>query len=677
MFLAERENGDPFFSWTNLSGLLTDGVKYFFFFWAVLTGFRLFFIIWMQDYMGPDVRWEEIGTALWRGARLSCQSAGALTLAVFLPAALMRGFWQRGSRLLWKLAAGTELVVLSVLSVGLFPYYRQFHSNYNQMLFQAADDDMTALFWSFVQEFYLPLRLAGALLLAYVLWKIWHRWMIRRRIAPGDYLNLPKPLRWLGRGLYLAFCGILVLLGIFGGSLTWKTAVDWENAGVTKDHLLNESILDIPQAVYRGWRMRHRMLACNGLDFTAERVRELAAQISGRPADTDDLDSYLLRQAAGAQIGKPKHIFVILSESYANWPLLEKYSKVPIAEGMRSLIRAEDSDYVPVFLPNGSSTVSAVTGIVTGFADANLYLTTMPEAFAEPYPTAGAPQMEQLGYETCFWYAGPASWERIESFVLAQGYDHFFSRGDFGDVPGSVWGCEDKYFYQKVLEGIPRETAGFHVLLNASNHSPYDVDLEQEGFPAEEVRASLPEELQEDEDLLRQLGHYWYADRELAKFVSAIKRELPDSLIVIAGDHADRYNIGKTPSLYERYGIPFIVTGKGVYHGILLPDAAGSQIDIVPTIIEMIAPEGFSYHALGSSMSRTNRRGVNYGFWVTRDAIGATDKIPLEPESVGAAVSAPEAMAGLEDYIDAVRSISWWRAKYGRILDEEKLSGNQ
>lgn len=81
------------------------------------------------------------------------------------------------------------------------------------------------------------------------------------------------------------------------------------------------------------------------------------------------------------------------------------------------------------FLPNGASTVSAVTGIVTGFADANLYL-TMPEAFAAAYPTASA-QLEKLGYHTNFWYAGPATWERIGAFVKAQGYDNFYGRGDF------------------------------------------------------------------------------------------------------------------------------------------------------------------------------------------------------------------------------------------------------
>ena len=148
----------------------------------------------------------------------------------------------------------------------------------------------------------------------------------------------------------------------------------------------------------------------------------------------------------------------------------------------------------------------------------------------------------------------------------------------------------------------------------------------------------------------------------------------PDSLFVIVGDHGDRYNIDKTPSMYERYGIPFIVTGRGIHKGILLPDSAGSQIDIVPTIMELIAPKGFSYMSLGSSLTTTNRRGVNYGFWITRTAIGKADTVPLEPESLTGSGSAPAIdETGMQDYINAIRSISWWRAKYGPVLDAEKL----
>ncbi len=660
-------------SWKRLENILSKGLKAFFCYVLLFALLRAWFIFWMQDYIGAEANWNDILTALWRGMCLSCQTAGMLTLVAFVPAFLFHYIYEPVEKYVWDVVTGLELITISVLYVAAFPYYRQFHSNFNQLVCNAVNDDMTALFWSFMQEFYLPLRLAAALVMAFMLWRIMGRLMAWKFCDILSLFYLPTPVIWAKRALFLACCGCVVLLGIFGGSLRWQTAVDWENAGVTKDRFLNEAILDSFQALYRGYRLQHRMLACNGLSFTVSDIREMASKLAGLRHGTDNLDDYLLRHAQGAQIEKPTHIFVILSESYANWPLLDEYAEIPIADGMKSIIREPDSAYVKTFLPNGSSTVSAVTGITTGLADANLYLTVMPEAFTEPYPTASAPQMKQLGYATYFWYAGPSTWERIEDFTLAQGFDNFHSRGDYGDIPGTVWGCEDKYLYDIILERISPEEAGFHVILNASNHSPYGVNLEAEGFPGDLVRSRLPESARNDDELLKELGHYWYADRELARFIREAKEKLPDSLFIVVGDHADRYNIEKNPSTYIRYGIPFIITGKGVHKGLLTPGAAGSQIDIVPTIIELIAPEGFTYYALGNSLSRSNRRGVNYGFWIQSNAIGAADTDPLVPEALDGGSPPDIDNEEMQDYINAIRSISWWRAKYGAILDENKL----
>ena len=190
------------------------------------------------------------------------------------------------------------------------------------------------------------------------------------------------------------------------------------------------------------------------------------------------------------------------------------------------------------------------------------------------------------------------------------------------------------------------------------------------------MRAALPQEAQNDEALLKELGHYWYATRELAAFIRAAKEKFPESIFLVVGDHADRYNIEKTPTLYERYAIPFILTGHGIRKGLLLEDAAGSQIDIAPTLIELIAPQGFRYEAVGRSLTRNNRRGVNYGFWITHNAIGKADTIPFVAEPIKGRSAAIDEEA-MQDYINAVRALSWWRPKYGPLLDAAKLEGRE
>lgn len=654
------------------------GLKVFLYYLSVLSLCRLIFCLVLHEYWGPNTGWEDLLQTLWLGSRLSIQTAGILALFTAVPAGLINILSRLWSRRVESLLSGIVLTITSILFVASFPYYGQFHSRFHQLLFNAGNDDMYALFISLVQEFNLPLRLTGALLLAFCLWqglKYFLAWgEAKPRTAYSLYIKASRG-KSIATGAAMAL--LLYVLGrliVFGGSWGWETALEWENVGVTKDSFMNEAILDDYQAIYRGYRMNNRMLACNGLNFTAEQIQQLAGELAGRSADSNNLDDYLRREAQGAQVAKPKQIFLIVSESYANWPLLDKYSQLHIADGMKGIIAGEDADYCNAMLPNGASTISALTGVTTGLADANLYLTTMPESFKQPYITAIAPQMEKLGYTTNFWYAGPATWERIGAFTEAQGFQRFYGRGDMPEeAEGSVWGCDDEYLYAQVLQKVSPDTSSFNVILNVSNHSPYTVDVAAKGFDADKLRQALPPEAAKDDWLVNELGHYWYADRELAGFVKNLKEKYPDCLVLIVGDHADRYNIDKQPSMYERYVVPFVVTGAGVHKGILLPDSAGSQIDIGPTIIEMVAPKGFVYYAIGSSLTRSNRQGVNYGFWITRDFMGEADRIPLEPVQIEGSQGRPINEPALQHYIDAVRSISWWRPKYGPVLDEALL----
>ena len=181
------------FAWETFDDLLRKGLKVWLFYLTVLFFFRLFFLGWMQEYMGAGTGAADVLAAVVRGARLSCQTAGALTLVAFVPGALAHYLLPRIENVCWKAAAGAELIVLSVLYVASFPYYRQFHTNFSQLMFNAANDDVWALFLSLVQEFYLPVRLAGALVLAYVLWRLFTLFVLAWR---GPRLAFAARLAW-------------------------------------------------------------------------------------------------------------------------------------------------------------------------------------------------------------------------------------------------------------------------------------------------------------------------------------------------------------------------------------------------------------------------------------------------------------------------------------------------
>lgn len=639
-------------------------IKTFVFFWLLLCIYRIIFIGGMHEYIAVDSDFSLIFTAIYSGAKLSLQTAGVLTLCMLI-SLVAEGF---SKRLRWfrQVCSFCVLFITTLLFIARFPFYQQFHSGFNQMIFTAMHEDVYALFISLIEEFHLPLKLCIVVLLVCVLNYIFNKFIDKKwGFFKWSKLKSKYRLIILLIGVYL-----LATLSLYGGGWSWKSGVNWENAGITNDTFLNESILDDYQSIYRAYANQMRMEACNGLSFSAQNVRDLAKSLTNKDGG-NDLSIYLAKEATGAKIEKPKHIFVIVSESYANWPLLDKYSNLHIADNMKKIIAEDDTIYTSHMLPSGSSTVGALMTMVTGMANSNLYLTTMPEALANPYITATALQMKNLGYETSFWYAGPATWENIQEFTLAQGFDNFYSRGNIDpNATGSVWGADDEYLYDAIFKQIDDNKMTFSVILNTSNHSPFNIDLEKEGFDASKVIEGLPDKEKNNQELIKELGHFWYADKMASDFINKVKAKYPDSLFIFVGDHADRYNIDKVPTMYERYSVPLIITGKGIQKDLLPEDMAGSQIDIMPTVIDLIAPEGFTYYSVGKSLSE-NKLGQSYAFWITADAIGNTDDLVEKPQYFNREVLPDRTV--LENYINGVRAISWWLGKYGTIIDEALL----
>lgn len=651
--------------WRKFYELMQRDIQLFFYLLALFMLFRIAFIAVMYEYLGNGTTFTDILIALQYGLKLSLKSAGLLAIFSFFICLMIYCISFKWANRVRKYIAASYIFLLTILFFARIPYYIQFHSGFNQLIFNTLNDDIYALIVSLVEQFQLPLRLSIAGLTAAFLFWLAVKWLNL------PLLELPRFKKWytntVVRIVFLCFIYQGAVFVNFGGSTSFAGNVGWENAGVTKDHLLNEAILDDMQALYRAYEMNGRLASSTGLAFEATQITQYAKSLTGKQLESDDLDVYLQKTTQGSNTTKPKQVFLILSESYANWPLLEKYQNLNIANGMKALIAEPDTDYVAQFLPNGMSTISAVMGIVTGFTDANLYLTTMPEAYKEPYSTAIAPQIKRLGYQAKFWYAGPASWERVKEFSLAQGFDAFYGSGDFEHAAGNVWGCDDAYLYQAVLQNVKKDEPSFNVVLNVSNHSPFTVDLEREGFDRDALLQQLPDEVKGNQDLIKQLGHFWYADKMLAKFIKEAKEKYPDSVFIIVGDHADRMNIDKNPTMYERYGIPFIVTGKGISKESLPEKTAGSHIDVMPTLFELIAPKGFAYYSVGTSLTKGNAFGVNYGFWITPDYIGKTD-IEDQPEAMDGASTVEPNPEEIQAKVEAVRSVSWWRSKYGNHL---------
>lgn len=128
------------------------------------------------------------------------------------------------------------------------------------------------------------------------------------------------------------------------------------------------------------------------------------------------------------------------------------------------------------------------------------------------------------------------------------------------------------------------------------------MDVYGKGFKYKSVE-DLPQEAQQHYRggmNFLEMGHLWYGDWAIGQFMQVAEEKYREALYGFTGDHFGRRFVNASPNLYENSSVPFILYGKNVpSRKIKTP---GSHMDIMPTLIEMVAPKDFTYYSLGESM---------------------------------------------------------------------------
>ena len=650
-------------------------IKLFAFILLTLCVYRAYFMFYMAGYLSPSAGADDVLLALLTGLRLSLKTAGAVTLPAFVLCSLPLLALPRLAPVLRRLRfcwGGLAAFAFAVLFQARFPFYRQFQTSFNMQVAAGLNDDAAVLAEMMLREYGLLWRLCIALLLTAVSLYVLRSLLLVRRTYALPALRSGVQRAVFSLGLLFLFAAAFVFVR-FGGSFTYAGGVNWENAGVTSDAFLNECILDDGQALYRVRSMHKRLKSGDVVGVDKEHVRALAVEAAGHAElSADTLTPYLTRTAQGARVPKPRHIFIVLGETYAQWPMLETYAALHAADGIKGLIREPNAYYSRRFMPNGDFTSIAITGLVTGLSEVNQHVNYVARSLREAYPTAMAPQFKRLGYAVDFWYGGVPSWEGMDRFSIAQGFDHFYGYPDFHAEKVNAWGTSDEQLFSALFQHLADEPPTVHLIMTVSNHPPYNIDVAAEGFDLARARAETAQlpNVDDPDQLALELGHYWYMDKIVTQFVHETMKKYPDSLFVITGDHAVRMNPSRTPTMYEYQSVPFVLYGQGVTPAVLAPDVVGGHTNIVPTLIELIAPAGFSYVSIAPSLTENNMGAAfNRDYFLTRSVMGRvnTKETELLP---GAAEEDPAAAYDLlQRRMTILRTLSWQLIEHGDSLE--------
>ena len=573
-------------------------------YWCVVFAvFRFAFIIIYSSQI-EGLFTADVFQSMWLGLRLSLKTAGILVLfggvLATLPSVVFKNWRAEKIRYVWHSLA---TIVFAILFFARIPYYQIFNAGFNMMIINGMHDDKYAILMTAINEYQMLWRLPAASLvgiaLAYIL-----KWVFKTPIIKFADVKCKK---------VAAVCAVLLVpfLWVFaryGGAFTYSKSINWESAARLKSNLLNEAILDDGQALYRVYAMKRKLAKDTNVNITVDELKKKIAAVGGNPNATTIDEAFKRTVVAPKMAQQPNSVVLIVGESFGLWPFLSQFKDLGLVDQTIALQNSEHGFAVENMLAGGTGTMPSINVLLTGLPSTGIYENYQPNSFKTKYQMGIGYVMKKMGYKTVFWYGGFSGWQNLKNMVLAQSFDEFHCADEFKYTGGNAWGCPDAVLFGETSKYIAKQGSSkvFHMVLTSSNHPPYTIDVDREGFNRSEVITKLPADVKNETKKITELGHMWYMDKAIGDFVKTTEAVNDNSLFVITGDHSERFHFAKEQDTKTKSAIPCVFYGKEINKEMFNDVKVGVHNQIAGTIAELIAPVGFEYSTMMESMFKEN-----------------------------------------------------------------------
>lgn len=568
----------------------------------------------------------------WWGMDINSYVYLVLMVLVSLPGAFLTGYFAVGDTVRLMFVTVFSLVLYTAFW-GNMIFYDHFHDIFNQNVWlgrKAEKHNLADIFFNqhhglWILLSYAPFALAVAGIGTLLLW------------IPT--LPLPQltstPLQYALNTVVFLGAVMLYYFIRYGGSFSHRDKPEWDTVPplVKKDMFLARATVDDLIALKNLYQ--HPLTGVLSQDdATGEKaIRTVLPKGAPLTWPKESPLSNFRRTAQGARIRKPKQIFFIVAESYAQYPLDDIYSFLHLAEGGRKFREDPHTFSLEHFLPAGMVSRPSLVGLMSGIFDANLQLNEREMFWRHSVRTSLPLQLKKLGYRSIYWYGGSATNGSFHEFAPAMGFDTVNSATEFcpADAPRTWVGVYDDVFLEhtaKLIKQMNDDQPTLHFVYTTSYHGPFKIHLEDYGYNPDTVMPEASKKLRRDHGKQQNMGTFWYADQALYRFVNDMKATYPDSLILVTGDHsAGIIPIGdclprKDMTLREQYMTSFAMYHRDLTSEMFAGNTIGSHMNLMPTLLELIAPQGFEYFSLVPPLTEPIDHVVTPYHWLTRDAIG-------------------------------------------------------
>lgn len=619
---------------------MQQDIKLFLFFPVLCAIFRTIFIIVYNPYKSlkgkEKIIWHCYRYGFWWGM----DSNAYIFLISLIFATLPVTFLGIPATLGNSIRVGIGIVyalVLYATFAGKMIFYYHFHDIFNQTLrlgAKAEKHNLVDIF--FHQDHGLAILIGMVAYVAVCYWGIW----AMLAIPSISYPSIVSPFFYY---LFNVAVVIALIVGFYffryGGTLWHDNKPEWDTipAVVKKDIFFARATVDDLPALKEVRKKKPNTL----LERTDEENREAIKAVTGCAVEEENPLYQFKRTAKGPRIAKPRHIFLLVGESYMRQLFEPEYKCLNLVSGGNVLLHDPHTANLPNFLSAGIISRPSIVGLMTGLFDAGLELNEREDWWHGTVPTSLPLQLKKLGYRTTYWYGGSLTYGNFNQFAPACGFDAARSATEFcgPDAPKTWVGVYDNIFLEKAAELIQQEDSGqpeFHMLYTTTFHGPFKINLKNYGYTTEGIMPDAPKAIKEDKAIQKELGTFWLSDQAIGKFIATMRQAYPDCLFIVTADHAINLAClkkftGHDETIHDCRTPMFMINHKDLDQNILGNNTIGSHMHILPTLMELIAPKGFTYYSLFPSMTEPLDHVISLYNWLRSDAIGDYDNDFYQP----------------------------------------------
>ena len=205
---------------------------------------------------------------------------------------------------------------------------------------------------------------------------------------------------------------------------------------------------------------------------------------------------------------------------------------------------------------------------------------------------SGLPQiLRSKGYETAFFHGATNGSMRFDSYCAATGINHYFGRKEYNNERhfDGNWGIWDHHMLNWSIDKMNSfKKPFFSMIFTLSSHHPFTIPIEYKS----KVKSG-------PEPICATLS---YVDLALKAFFEKAKKQewYKNTLFVICADHTGPTNRPEKATMDMRYRIPIAFYDPSGKIKPQKPNVSFQQIDIYPTILDLLNIQS-NYYSIGSS----------------------------------------------------------------------------